>query len=186
MSTIITHPVVPLALGLGLRLALGPGLRSEQGSRVISTRILLLGCLFSVIPDLDVIGFQLGISYYSPYGHRGFTHSILFAVLCAGIAAYSIRYLSSTQVSGKVSGQASRTLPVFLFLAFSMLSHGVLDAMTFGGRGVGFFWPFVDSREFFPWRPLPVSVIGIERFFKYFDNWGAYVLKPNSIEFGFP
>ena len=58
-----------------------------------------------------------------------------------------------------------------------MLSHGVLDAMTFGGRGVGFFWPFVDSREFFPWRPLPVSVIGIERFFKYFDNWGAYVLK---------
>ncbi len=33
------------------------------------------------IPDLDAIGFWLGVPYKSFFGHRGFTHSIAFAVL---------------------------------------------------------------------------------------------------------
>ena len=37
--------------------------------------------------------------------------------------------------------------------------------MTTGGLGVAFFAPFDDTRYFFPWRPIPVSPIGVRRFF---------------------
>jgi len=44
-------------------------------------------------------------------------------------------------------------------------SHGVLDAMTDGGRGIAFFAPFDTTRYFFPWRPVRVSPISIRAFF---------------------
>jgi inner membrane protein len=47
----------------------------------------------------------------------------------------------------------------------STISHGVLDAMTSGGKGVGFFIPFYNERYFFSFREIVVSPIGIERFF---------------------
>ena len=40
-------------------------------------------------------------------------------------------------------------------------SHGMLDAMTDGGRGIAFFAPFDDTRYFLPFRPIKVSPIGI-------------------------
>jgi inner membrane protein len=47
----------------------------------------------------------------------------------------------------------------------AVASHGVLDAATDGGLGVGFWIPFETSRYFLPWRPIPVSPIGIDAFF---------------------
>jgi inner membrane protein len=44
------------------------------------------------------------------------------------------------------------------------VSHGILDAMTDGGRGVAFFAPFDDTRYFFPFRPIKVSPIGLSFF----------------------
>ena len=41
----------------------------------------MAGVVCSVIPDLDVIGIQVGIQYGDFWGHRGFTHSLLFAAL---------------------------------------------------------------------------------------------------------
>jgi inner membrane protein len=35
----------------------------------------------SVLPDLGVLGFFFGIDYLHPFGHRGFTHSILLTFL---------------------------------------------------------------------------------------------------------
>ncbi|MHC4365405.1 MAG: metal-dependent hydrolase, partial [Planctomycetota bacterium] len=46
-------------------------------------------------------------------------------------------------------------------------SHGVLDALTDGGLGIALFSPFDTGRYFFPWRPLRVSPIGIDAFFRY-------------------
>jgi len=43
--------------------------------------------LCSVIPDLDAIGFRFGIHYGDFWGHRGFTHSLIFAALLAGLVA---------------------------------------------------------------------------------------------------
>lgn len=58
-----------------------------------------------------------------------------------------------------------RKLIWFLVILFSTLSHGILDAMTSGGKGVGFFIPFDNNRFFFPFRDIKVSPIGVERFF---------------------
>jgi inner membrane protein len=32
------------------------------------------------LPDADVIGFGLGVRYEDPWGHRGVTHSLMFAL----------------------------------------------------------------------------------------------------------
>ena len=93
----------------------------------------------SVIQDIDVISFYGGIPDQSMWGHRGFTHSILFALLWAVLMAF----LFFKKGRGKVFG--------LLFLA--TLSHDILDATTTGGIGVGFFVPFSPNRYFFPFRP---------------------------------
>ena len=41
----------------------------------------------SALPDLDVIGFRFGIHYGDFWGHRGFTHSLVFAALLASVVA---------------------------------------------------------------------------------------------------
>jgi inner membrane protein len=110
----------------------------------------------SVIPDLDVIGFDFGIRYGDFWGHRGFTHSIVFAALLAA-AAVAIAFRSPLPSIGRFS------LWLYFFLATA--SHGLLDAMTDGGLGVAFFAPFDNRRYFLPWTPIRVSPIGIGRFF---------------------
>jgi inner membrane protein len=141
MPTILSHPVVPLALGLGL------------GSRVIPPRLLAAGVLASILPDLDVIGFNFGVEYGSPFGHRGFSHSLSMALAVGLLAACFHKTL-----------RAGFALS-FAFVALSMASHGVLDAFTNGGSGVAFLWPFSDERFFAPFRVIEVSPIGVSRLF---------------------
>lgn len=98
---------------------------------------------FSLLPDLDVIAFRFGVPYAAPLGHRGATHSIAFALACAGVAWALTRSKKST-----------------LALFVVVLSHPLLDALTDGGLGVALFWPLSDARFFAPWRPLPVAPLG--------------------------
>jgi inner membrane protein len=63
------------------------------------------------------------------------------------------------------------------------ISHGVLDAMTSGGRGIGFLIPFSGERFFLPFRPLLVSPIGASRFF---SEWGVKVIISEMIWLGLP
>ena len=138
MATIITHPVIPLALGMG--------------QKIIPMRAILAGVFLSVAPDLDVISFRLGIPYSHMLGHRGLSHSLIFAVFLACILTLTLRV-------GKDSRKA-----VFFLLLLSAASHGLLDAMTNGGLGIAFFAPFSNTRYFLPWQILQVSPIGVERF----------------------
>jgi inner membrane protein len=125
-----------------------------------NSKYLLFAAIFStILPDFDVIGFRFGIPYLHPFGHRGFTHSIFFALLWALILMYTI---------GKTN-----KLIWFLVIFLSTLSHGILDAMTSGGKGVGFFIPFNNNRFFFPFREIKVSPIGVE---KFFSEWGIQVI----------
>ena len=73
MPTVFSHPAPMLALA------------AIMGGRV-SSRMLLFGVLCAVLPDADVIGFRFGISYADAFGHRGFSHSLAFALLmgCVG------------------------------------------------------------------------------------------------------
>jgi inner membrane protein len=108
-----------------------------------------------MLPDADVVGFHFGIRYQDFWGHRGFTHSLVFAAL---LATSVIVIASRPGVLGD-----RRLLWFYLFLATA--SHGLLDAMTDGGLGVAFFSPFDTMRYFLPWRPIRVSPIGVARFF---------------------
>ena len=140
MPTILTHAVVPLALGIGL------------GSGLVSRRLLIAGVVASMMPDLDVVAFKLGIAYGDAFGHRGASHSLTFALLL-GLIAWSLA----------PSLRATR-LAACLFVALSTLSHAVLDMFTDGGLGVALLWPFSAERFFAPWRVIEVSPIGLQRF----------------------
>src|SRR5689334_7272270 len=139
MPTLFTHPAIPLGIA--------PWFRRVPRSLVV------VGAVASAVPDVDVIGFRFGIAYGSPLGHRGFTHSIVFAILFAAIVAFI--YARVANVSFTIA---------FAFLFVAVASHGLLDAMTNGGRGIGFFIPFSMRRYFLPWRPIRVSPIGVEGF----------------------
>ena len=124
-----------------------------------SRLLVILAIVSAILPDIDVIGFSFGIPYPHPFGHRGFTHSILFALLWAVIVMFTI---------GK------RNKPTwFLVIFLSTVSHGVLDAMTTGGMGIGFFIPFNNDRFFFPFREIVVSPLGLKDFF---STWGIQVI----------
>ncbi len=140
MATMITHPIIPLVLGCSL------------GLRVISVRLLSVACVASILPDFDIIAFQFDIPYASDYGHRGFTHSITFAVMVGMVGILFHRALRCNRWIG------------FSLLFIATVSHGILDALTNGGLGIAFYWPLDSTRYFFPWQPLEVSPIGIRRF----------------------
>jgi inner membrane protein len=55
-----------------------------------------------------------------------------------------------------IFGKAHKKLYV-LVIFFSTISHGILDAITTGGRGVGFFIPFDNTRYFLPFKGIKVS-----------------------------
>jgi inner membrane protein len=150
MTTLMTHVIPALALGLGL------------GGRIIPKRLLLAGMIASLIPDLDVIGFRLHIPYSHPFGHRGATHSIVFAFMLAFFALIFAKQF-----------RCSRPL-VFAFIGLSTLSHPVLDMVTNGGLGVALEWPWSYERHFAPWQMVEVSPIGLKNFF---SHRGLIVLK---------
>lgn len=140
MPTILSHPAVPLALGVGL------------GQRLISPRLLIAGVIASIAPDFDTVGFKLGIDYAHDLGHRGISHSIVFALIL-GLIAYAFAHRLHTTKNR-----------AFVFISAATLSHGLLDMCTTGGLGVALFWPFSHERWFFPLQVIKVSPIGISRF----------------------
>jgi inner membrane protein len=75
MASVFSHAVAALAIGACFY---KPG---------TPKRVWVTGALCSVIPDLDVLGFGFGVRYGDFWGHRGFTHSLLFAALLASAVA---------------------------------------------------------------------------------------------------
>ena len=136
-------------------------------------RVWIASAVCSALPDLDVIGFRFRFRYGDFWGHRGFTHSLAFAALLAGVLVafgrvevFPLKPKSgpSTSSGQALSGPLSR-VGIFAYLFLATASHGVLDAITDGGLGVAFFSPFDNRRYFLPWRPVHVSPIGVTRFF---------------------
>jgi len=145
MASVLSHVVAAAAIGAALPPPRLP--RAVWG----------LGIVWSVVPDIDVIGFQLGVPYEAALGHRGVTHSLAFAAVIAALAVWL------HQSRGVLSRKACAGAWGYLFLATA--SHGMLDAMTSGGLGVAFFAPFSNARYFLPWRPIAVSPISLAAFF---------------------
>lgn len=127
--------------------------RIAAESPQLSSRLLGAATLATIIPDLDVIAFAFGISYSDAFGHRGFTHSITFALIFGTAAGLYCQHLKSSW------------MVAFWTIFLSMISHPLLDSLTNGGLGVALFWPVSDERHFLPWQPLEVSPIGARGFF---------------------
>ena len=126
MPTVITHAAVPLCIGLGL------------GSKAIPPRLLFAGIILAMLPDADVLSFKFGVAYGNVFGHRGFTHSLVFAfvvpLLCVLIGRRWFR---------------AGLIRCWLFLTVSLLSHSLLDSVTTGGKWVGWLWPWSDGPYIF-------------------------------------
>ena len=142
MATIFSHPAI--ALGLF------PWFADVRNNR----KIIMTGMVLTALPDLDVIGLYAGIPYGHMLGHRGLTHSLLFAAFIAAI----ITKLFSRKPN--IAGW-----PVWVYLFACMASHGLIDALTNGGHGIAFFAPLTNERYFFAWRPIEVSTLNIRHFF---------------------
>ena len=154
MPTIISHTAVAVAAGM----AFAP--------REVPNHFWTLAIVCSIIPDADVIGFSFGIPYGHFFGHRGFFHSpflsLLLSIFIVGV------FFNNEPIFSK---------QWFFYLIFFFLvssSHGILDAFTNGGLGIGLLFPFDDTRYFFPWTPIMVSPIGIDAFL---SKWGMMVIK---------
>lgn len=142
MASLFTHALMAASVA-----------SSAQAELRKNARFWSLAIFCSVLPDFDVIGFGLGVHYGDLWGHRGMTHSLLFAAVVAALAASAM---------GPRFGSWWKQAVLFFCIT---ASHGMLDALTDGGLGVAFFSPFDTRRYFFPWRPLHVSPIGAGGFF---------------------
>ncbi|WP_295569374.1 metal-dependent hydrolase [uncultured Stenotrophomonas sp.] len=158
MPSIITHAAVPLALWCA----------ADRGR--IPAWLLAAGVVAAMLPDADVLAFALHIPYADAFGHRGASHSLLFASVLAALAAVwaflgSGRPWSAQRSPGRrrpwsaVSCQPrlAPTTQAATFVFVCAASHPLLDAMTSGGLGVALAWPWSEHRFFAPWRPIRVS-----------------------------
>jgi inner membrane protein len=154
----IGHIAVGMALG---RHEAGPSSR-----RRLAASMAIFSAL-ALLPDADVIAFKFGIPYAAPWGHRGASHSLLFAALVAvGILGVARLLRLSPMRTG-----------VLALLAVG--SHGLLDALTDGGLGAALLWPLSNARLFAPVRPLPVAPIG----YGMLSSRGLYVVAVEFIAF---
>ena len=89
--------------------------RAYNGGRRPRWPVAAAWSALALLPDADIVGLRLGIRYQAPWGHRGATHSLVFAL-----------------AAGLVVGLAARSFkrPFARTAAFASLaigSHGLLD-----------------------------------------------------------
>ena len=148
MATIFSHPIPALAVIVAC------------GSKYIPARLAVAMLIASILPDIDMIGYALGYSYPSPFAHRGFTHSLVFA-FAVGLIALAAAPRMKTR----------RSIAFFaVFLA--ILSHYFLDALG-ARRGVPFFWPFDEARYPLPWPTFISSWLSWWSPHQLFSTWWA-------------
>lgn len=152
--------------------AFGIGKVYSGKKQAISFWVLSVIC--AIIPDADTIGYKFGVPYDSTFGHRGFTHSIVFALLMGWLASWIFTKINSAK--------KDKWKMAFYFFVVT-ISHPLLDACTTGGLGVAFFSPFSNHRYFFPFHPIKVSPIAVNSFF---SDWGLRVLLSEALWIGLP
>ena len=163
MASVFGHVMLAYAMGKSLR------------TPFRTARFWWVTMACCLLPDVDVLGLALGIPYEHILGHRGFTHSIVFAMLVGVVVP---RWAIPTLALG--------TRPywvVAVYFCLVTLSHGFLDALTNGGLGIAFFAPFDSTRYFFPLRPIAVSPIGLSAFL---SQEGMGVLLSELVWIGIP
>jgi inner membrane protein len=135
MPSIVAHAVAGAALGS----AFSPSHRTR--------RVWIAAAICAALPDIDALGRPFGNLGYESFfgGHRGFTHSVAFAVLLGALVVWGFFRDSRWK---RVRPQLWATF------ALATASHGVLDAFSTIGNGVAFWAPFSWTHYEFVWKPL--------------------------------
>lgn len=101
-------------------------------------RAAFWGAVGGIIPDLDTVIGHFGDAMSGLIYHRGFTHSLWFAFVCAPLLAWVIGWFSPTY----------RAKPMFwnlvLILFVALFTHPLLDCCT--SYGTQLFAPFDRTR----------------------------------------
>lgn len=163
MASVFGHVMLAYAMGKSLRTSFH------------TSRFWWFTMACCLLPDVDVLGLARGIPYEHILGHRGLTHSIMFAMLVGLVVP---RWATPAIAYG--------TRPYWVFALYFFLvtlSHGFLDALTDGGLGIAFFAPFDSTRYFFLLRPVAVSPIGVSAFV---SQEGMGVLLSELVWIGIP
>jgi len=127
------------------QIVLGAACGEAALGKKIGNKALLFGAIGGTIPDLDVF---IGNWIYdnnidAMLFHRGFMHSIMFAVLAAFLFGWFIHKLYD---KGKRRDTTTQKDWTWLFL-LSIGTHPILDCFT--GYGTQLFLPFSDYRVAF-------------------------------------
>jgi inner membrane protein len=145
MASIISHAAAGAALSIAFAPDGAPG------------RFWPVAIATAVLPDVDSLLHYFRVSYSYTLSHRGFFHSPFL-----GLIISFLLMLLFFRDEALFSGRWFRYFLIF-FLVWT--SHGFLDALTNGGRGVAFLSPFSSKRYFLPWTPIQVSPMRIKSFF---------------------
>ncbi len=146
------------------QITLGAAVGELTLGKKVGNKAPLWGAVAGTIPDLDVLlnPFVSEVTQLSI--HRGFSHSILFAILWAPVFGYFVY---------RIHKNAGATYKDWVKLAFwATLTHSLLDCFT--GYGTQLFSPFTDYRVEFntifvidPIFTIPFTALVIAVLFTY-------------------
>lgn len=113
------------------QIVLGASVAEACGGKKLGNKAALWGAIAGTIPDLDVFIRAYNDPIHGALMHRGFSHSILFAMLAGPILGYLIYRIYRRKYE----------LKTWIWVAFmAIVTHPILDIFT--SYGTQFFWPF--------------------------------------------
>lgn len=113
------------------QIVLGAAVGEAVLGRKVGNKAMLYGAIAGTIPDLDTFASYFTDTITSIEIHRGFSHSIVFAVLAAPVLGYLISKIEKKSVAGWKD---------WAWLMFwGLFTHPILDSFT--TWGTQFFWP---------------------------------------------
>jgi inner membrane protein len=135
------------------QIVLGASVAEACGGKKLGNKAALWGAIAGTIPDLDVFIRAYNDPIHGALMHRGFSHSILFALMAGPLLGYLIFRIYKRKYE----------LKTWIFVAFmAIITHPMLDIFT--SYGTQFFWPFewrISFKSVFVIDPLYTIPFGI-------------------------
>jgi inner membrane protein len=121
------------------QMTLGAAVGEATLGKKVGNKAVLWGAVAGTIPDLDVLANPFLDTVSGIAFHRGFSHSITFALLFAPLMAYLLTRIHRREEAGWWDWSK--------LIFFAVVTHPLLDNFT--SYGTQFFWPFSDYRVAF-------------------------------------
>src|SRR5688500_12917839 len=119
--------------------AIGACIGEAFAGKKIGKKAMLMGAAAQSLPDIDFIATLWLDPVHDLIGHRGFTHSILFAVMATPVLSWIAENVEKKNILSFMRWN--------YFFAIQIFMHLFLDA--FNAYGVGWFEPFNHIRVSF-------------------------------------